>query len=65
MGVVTIIIIIIWIACLYYPSWNTNRKFYNYDMNRVDANKELLDATKNNLKPSEVRRNIVNGKYDK
>ena len=47
------------------PNWVTNKKLDNYDMSKVDTSKMLGDKVKNNLSDMQVRRNVVNGKYDK
>ena len=39
------------------PNWITNQK--------VDTGKMMSDKIKNNLSDMQVRRNVVNGKYDK
>ena len=41
---------------------STNAKFNNYDMDKVSIGKMSMDAGKSK---SEIRRNLVNGKYDK
>lgn len=41
---------------------NENAKFNAYDMNKVSTGKMAQDFGKS---PSEIRRNIVAGKYDK
>lgn len=40
----------------------TNAKLDNYDMNNVSIGKMSMDSGKSK---SEIRRNLVNGKYDK
>lgn len=47
------------------PNWSTNQKLDTYDMSKVDTGKMMSDKIKNNLSDMQVRRNVVNGKYDK
>lgn len=61
----TIIGILILIGIFVIPNWITNQKLDTYDMSKVDTSKMISDKVKNNLSDMQVRRNTVNGKYDK
>lgn len=56
--IVLIIILVIWGI----SKANTNAKLDNYDMSKVSIGKMSMDSGKSK---SEIRRNLVNGKYDK
>lgn len=60
-----IIGIILFILIVKVPDWVTNQKLDNYDMSKVDTSKMVSDKVRNNLSDMQVRRNTVNGKYDK
>lgn len=61
----TLIGIIILICIFAVPNWITNSKLDTYDMSKVDTSKMVSDKVRNNLSDMQVRRNVVNGKYDK
>ena len=57
--------LIVLFLCIKLPDWITNAKLDNYDMSKVDTSKMISDKVRNNLSDMQVRRNTVNGKYNK
>lgn len=57
--------IILLVCICVVPNWVTNSKLDNYDMSKVDTSKMISDKARNNLSDMQIRRNVVNGKYDK
>ena len=57
-----LIILIIFLVIWGISRANTNAKLDNYDMSKVSIGKMSMDSGKSK---SEIRRNLVAGKYDK
>lgn len=57
------LIVLVIIGAIYFINkWIVDAKLDNYDMSKVSIGKMSMDVGKSQ---SEIRRNLVNGKYDK
>lgn len=57
------LIMLVIIGAIYFINkWSVDAKLDNYDMSKVSIGKMSMDVGKSQ---SEIRRNLVNGKYDK
>jgi len=59
------IVLIIILICYKLYRWSVDLRFNNYPSEKVDWSEVGYDKNMNRLSDFEVKKNIINGKYDK